>query len=113
MERDRKGRAVAAFTIAAAALLEQKEESKRWKQRGEWTKKWLLQRDEKGLYNNLVSELRLEEQRRYQNYLRMTEENLDELLSLIRKRITKDTVMRSAIAPELKLAIAIRYLATF
>ena len=31
MERDRKGRAVAAFAIAAAALLEQKEESKRWK----------------------------------------------------------------------------------
>ena len=71
MERDQKIHAVAAFIIAAAPLLEQREESKRWKQRKEWTKKWLLQWNEKGLYNNLVSELRLEEQRQYQNYVRM------------------------------------------
>ena len=47
MERDRKRRAVAPFAIAAATLLKQKEESKRRKQRGEWTKNCLLQRDEK------------------------------------------------------------------
>ena len=42
----------------------------------------------------------------------MTEGNFDELLSLLRERITKqDTIMRSAVAPGLKLAIIICYLA--
>ena len=49
---------MAAFAIAAGAILQQKEVSERQKQRGEWAKKRLLRRDEKGLYNNLVSELR-------------------------------------------------------
>ena len=40
--RDRKRIAVAAFAIAAAAILEQKEESEMLKQRGEWTKKGLF-----------------------------------------------------------------------
>ena len=76
MEKDQNRRAVAAFAIAAASLLEEKEKSKRRKQRREWRKRRLLWKDEKGLYNNLVSELRLKEQRQYQNYLRMTEETL-------------------------------------
>ena len=67
---------------------------------------------EERLYNNLVSKLPLEEQRQYQNYLRMTEENLDELYSLIRERMIKqDKVLRSAIAPELKVATIIHYIA--
>lgn len=55
-------RVVAAFANTAAALLEQKGESKKRKQKGEWTIKWLFRWDEKRLYNNLVSQLRLEEQ---------------------------------------------------
>ena len=81
--RDRKRIAVAAFAIAAAAILEQKEESEMPKQRGEWTKKGLFWRGEKGLSNNLVSELQLEERRQYQNYLRMTQENFDKLLIML------------------------------
>ena len=104
-KRDQKRRTVARFAIAAAAILEQKQESERQKQWGEWTKKWLLWWDEKRLYDNLVSELRLEEWRQYQNFLRMTEENFDKLLYLIREKTAKqDTVMRSAIASELKFA---------
>ena len=43
----------------------------------------------------------------------MTEENFDEVLSLIREKIIKqDTAMRSAIAPELKLTLTTRYFAS-
>ena len=43
----------------------------------------------------------------------MNPENFDELLDLIKEKITKqDTQMRQAISPELKLAITLRYLAT-
>lgn len=60
MEGGQKRPAVAAFANATTTLLGKKEESKRHKQRGEWSKKWLLRRNEKGLNNNLVSEMRLE-----------------------------------------------------
>lgn len=60
MEGGQKRPAVAAFANATTTLLGQKEESKRHKQRGEWSEKWLLRRNEKGLNNNLVSEMRLE-----------------------------------------------------
>ena len=62
-KRPKETRPVAAFAIAAAVLVqEEKEKCKKRRERGEWTKKWLLRRDEKGIFNNLVSELRLEEQ---------------------------------------------------
>ena len=70
MEKDRKRHAAPAFGIAANALLEQKQESKRRKPRGEQTKKWLFQRNIKGLHNNSVSKLRLEEQRNTKLFLK-------------------------------------------
>ena len=49
--------------IAVTAFLNNEvgKKVKKRKKRNEWTKRWLQRRSEKGLYNNLVKELRLEE----------------------------------------------------
>jgi hypothetical protein len=48
----------------------------------------------------------------YCNYLRMSEDNVISLLEKIRPLIEKeDTVLRTAITPEERLAITIRFLA--
>ena len=58
-----------------------------------------------GVYNNLLQVLRCEEENIFKNYLRMTGENFDELLSFIRADITKEnTNMRGAIPPEVKFS---------
>ena len=44
------------------------------KQRGKeniWTNAWLRRRDEKGTYNNIIAELRLEDKEHFRYYLRM------------------------------------------
>ena len=76
-------------------------------------KPWLQRRNTHGFYSQLLSELRLEAVKIYKNYLRMTPENFNEILVLIRDDITKkDTPMREPIPPEIKLALTIRFLAT-
>ena len=83
------------------------------KRRSDWVKRWLQRRDSHGFYAQLLSELILEEPDIYKNYLRMTAENFDEILSLIKADICKkDTMMRDSVPPEIQLAITIRFLAT-
>ena len=92
--------------IAVTAFLNNEfgKKVKKRKKRNEWTKRWLQRRSEKGLYNNLVKELRLEEVAIYTNYLRMKPDCFDFLLSLVKGDLAKqNTVMRDAISPEIKL----------
>ena len=112
MPIDKKRYAVAAFAIATAAIIEGRNICKnKRKARGKWTKKWLPRCDKKWLYYSLTSELRLEKENRYQNYLRMTAESFNELL---RDKIIKSyTHMRSAISLELQLAINLHRQVTF
>ena len=58
------------------------------KRRSDWVKPWLQRRDSHGFYAQLLSELILEEPDIYKNYLRMTAENFDEILSLIKADIS-------------------------
>ena len=83
------------------------------KRRSDWVKPWLQRRESHGFYAQLLSELKLEEPSIYKNYLRMTAENFDEILSLIKDDISKkNTVMRDSVSAEIQLAITIRFLAT-
>ena len=83
------------------------------KGRSDWVKPWLQHRDSHGFYVQLLSELILEEPDIYKNYLRMTAENFDEILSLIKANICKkDTMMQDSVPPEIQLAITLRFLAT-
>ena len=101
--------------IAAAAIavpLCCKEDTE--KRRKEWVKPWLQRRNTHGFYSQLLSELRSEEVEIYKNYLRMTTENFNEILVLIRDDIPRKIhqCVREPIPPEIKLAVTIRFLAT-
>ena len=51
--------------------------------------KTLVRIEESGVYETLLSELHLEEEEDYKNYLRITPECLEELFELIKDVITK------------------------
>lgn len=65
-----------------------------------------------GVHRHLVSQLRAYPEKHHE-YLRMSKQSFDHLLSLIRPDITKqDTRLRKALTPDLKLALTLHYLAT-
>lgn len=70
-------------------------------------------RDENGLYSTLVQDLRMDDAKdRHHRYLRMSRQTFDHLLSLVEHAITKkDTNMRAAISPGLKLVVTLHHLA--
>lgn len=78
-----------------------------------WVHSINLLREEKGLYNNLIMELREPNAtRQHRQYLRMSKEHFDHLLRLVAPHITKqDTFMRRAIHPGIKVAVTLHHLA--
>uniref|UniRef100_A0A8D8TUQ0 Nuclease HARBI1 n=1 Tax=Cacopsylla melanoneura TaxID=428564 RepID=A0A8D8TUQ0_9HEMI len=83
------------------------------KKRRFWVRQWILRRNQLGASNSLLKELAMEDKEGYRNHLRMSESKFDELLLKIENKIKKkDTFMREAILPKLKLQITLRYLAT-
>ena len=77
-----------------------------------WAKEWLLERTiHSDIY--LVNKLKLTEPEDYTCYLRMKDEQFQELLSLVDPFIKKqDTLMRTAISSEQRLILTLRFLAT-
>ena len=79
----------AAIVIAICTEEEEEEERATTRVRTEWVKPWLQRRKSRGFYDQLVSELRIEEEDIYKNYLRMKPEHFDEILDIIRNDISK------------------------
>lgn len=74
---------------------------------------WLLRRADHGQYEQLLTELNREDPSGYKNFLRMTPEIFRELVDALSPLLEKkDTFMRKALEPGLKIAITLRYLAT-
>ena len=66
-----------------------------------------------GIYEQLLLELRTEDQRGFKNFMRMPPEMFDELLDRVGPRITKQqTWLRKPLEPGLKLALTLRHLAS-
>ena len=98
-----------AAAIVVAIILK----SVRKKEEKDLVKLWLSRRNERGIYNNLIQQLRCEDVDEYKRFLRMTPEIFDELLSYIEVDITKQTtVLREAIPAKMKLAATLYYLST-
>jgi hypothetical protein len=77
----------------------------------EWTKKWLLKRQEFS-HINLLKELRFHP-KDWHHFLRMNESTYLTLLSLVSPLIQKkSTTMRQAITPHERLTATLRFLAT-
>lgn len=83
------------------------------RERREWVKDWLKRRDSLGGTSLLLKELAVEDQLEYKRCLRMTPENFEQLLSMVKDIIQcKDTIMRDAITAEVKLQVTLNFLAT-
>ncbi|GFW63178.1 putative nuclease HARBI1 [Trichonephila clavipes] len=83
------------------------------KERKVWVKPWVGRRTEYGASHTLLKELKNEDHTAYRNMLRITGEQFDELLEMVRGKLSKqDTTMRMAIPVTTKLEITLRYLAT-
>ena len=97
----------------AIYYLKKKRKRKQRKRRVRWVKSWIGRRRQFGLYDQLMVELRNEDQRAFKNFLRMPPEMYDELLERVGPRIAKQhTSCRAPLEPGLKLALTLRHLAS-
>ena len=87
---------------------------RRWsKKRRKWVKDWIGERQQLGVFNNLVQELANEDKEAYHQYFRLDEERFNIILNYIKPAIKKqDKNMRKSIQPGERLAITLRFLAT-
>ena len=101
----------AACAVIIALVLQRRR--RRHRNRRIWTRKWILNRERQGAFNQLMQEIRILDTSSYRNFVRMTASTFEELLSSIAPRIKfQDTVMRKAICPAERLAVTLRFLAT-
>jgi hypothetical protein len=73
-----------------------------------WVHPLVSQRLLKGQFHKLYEDLRIHPKKVF-GYFRMTCSSFDELLSMIRPKITyRNTVMRASVPPEERLAVTLR-----
>ena len=78
-----------------------------------WVRPWLLQREEKGAYHNIMAELYATDIPGFTNYMRMTPEFFEMIKTRLEPRLARQaTNYRVPISVGEKLALTIRYLAT-
>jgi hypothetical protein len=78
-----------------------------------WVRDWIGRRPELGLYDRLMVELRNEDTKAFQNFMRMPPAMYDEIVQRLTPALTKETTnWRAPLAPGLKVAITLRHLAS-
>lgn len=98
---------------AIAALLLEKLQQRKRRQRRRWSRPWLLRRPQFGHFEQLLQELQVEDASSFKNFIRMEPNMFKELLDRVGPHIEKqDTFWRKSLSPGLRLAITLRYLAT-
>lgn len=83
-------------------------EEKRW-----WTRPWLLERNKKGYFHQLLPELAVHDTPSFEKFMRMDFAHFEKIVGFLSEKLYKqDTVMRESIKPAEMCSLAIRYLAT-
>ena len=78
-----------------------------------WVRRWLLQREERGAYHNIMAELYATDIPGFTNFMRMTPEFFEMIKTRLESRLARQaTNYRASISVGEKLALTIRYLAT-
>ena len=78
-----------------------------------WVRPWLLQREERGTYNNIMADLYATDIPGFTNYMRMTPEFFEMIKARLEPCLARQaTNYRALISVREKLAPTIRYLAT-
>lgn len=99
--------AASAVVVLAGQLIV----SKRRKRRKRWlVRSFLAKRSTEGAYGSLMNDLRL--QSGYENFVRMTFSDFEDLLQLIAPFIIKEQTTPNVLSPGEQLATTLRFLAT-
>ena len=78
-----------------------------------WVRPWLLQREEKGAYHNIMAELYATDIPGFTSFMRMTPESFEMIKTRLKPHLARQaTNYRAPISVAEKLALTIRYLAT-
>ena len=78
-----------------------------------WVRPWLLQREERGAYLNIMADLYATDIPGFTNYMRMTPEFFEMIKTRLEPHLARQaTNYRAAISVGEKLALTIRYVAT-
>ena len=86
---------------------------RRRRRRRSWVRLWILRRSTLGCYTTLIAELARESQTDFANFMRMEPNMFYEMEQRLHVSLRRqDTNYRKALEPGLKLAIALRYMAT-
>ena len=104
MDSDREC-AAAAIAIAVICKKRKRRVKKCRQKRSDCVKDWLTKRNELGFERTLLREFRSENEDEYRKFLRMTAENFDELLDLIKIDIQGDDVTSQRLTSSLRALI--------
>lgn len=93
--------------------LEEENPSPKKRNRTLWTRSWIAKREQYGCYHRLVKELEIEDEVAYRDFFRMNATRFRFLVNQVACRIRKkDTLMRTSIKPDERMAVTLRFLAT-
>ena len=99
-------------------LLEEGESQPEKKHRKVYAREWILRREEKGVFHQLVGELEVEDPLAYRNFFRVSKSQFHFLVDRVGPYIVKNgpppplNFVRPPIKPDERLAVTLRYLAT-
>ena len=98
-----------ALLLAEAA---ERERARQRRPRTMWVRPMLARRPTEGAYDNLMRQLERESQGDFKGFLRMEPQMFHELVHRVGPHIQKQQTGRTPLAPGLKLAVTLRFLAT-
>ncbi|XP_046145446.1 protein ANTAGONIST OF LIKE HETEROCHROMATIN PROTEIN 1-like [Osmia bicornis bicornis] len=99
--------------VAAASVVYLLSKKRKKQKRKCWVRDWIQRRGELGCYQQLMNELKNEDQNTYKNFLRMSHADFNVLLQKVRLLLQKqNTNMRESISAGERLAVSLRFLAT-
>ena len=97
MDESNNIRRLSLILLACAVISKYAEKNERKRRRrNTWVKPWIQRRDEKGLYNNLIQEMKMEDRYDYKKYFRMTPECFKVSSFLIFVGIVRINITQSA-----------------
>ena len=104
--------AAAAVCCLALALYARKRKRNPIKKR-EWVKPWIREREDYGAYDGLMTDLSITDPAGFQNFIRMSVNDFEQLVSKIGPLVFKqNSHRRNTIRVEERLAVTLHYLAT-
>ena len=111
-------RTAAAFLLTLVLDDDDEQSAPKQRRRKRPTRQWILRREERSVYYQLVQELALEDLEAYRNFFRVSKEQFHRIVKLVRPSLEKEPqpfpihLVRPNVSVEERVAVALRFLAT-